>query len=330
MLAVGDDHVQRDPPVRRGNEIRHQEGGQSVFPGGDGLQGTGIARRLYGDLRVFQQLALVIPDDEPELLGGQRDHAEIHAVPRIDMGLFFVGQGFGLGQQLFLGLLGDGAVRRVRGLQHVKEVQLVGIDRFFVLLIVTNHGADDGLHFRHIFPYLVGQAAFFPLGQLGVRLQLVQAVEYGQPPCFQPIPVMIQLIPELAQQVFDPFQRLIAQQLGFIPDAHKQTADLVGKQPFQILLNLQRVHGRGRLHASLPALKLALHGDQLPGFGDFLLRQKRLLSQRRKLHGQQNQGRQQAEHTLQLFHLWDSSCSSAGVKMGRRNGKKRSLVIKAV
>ena len=303
MLAVGDDHVQRDPPVRRGNEIRHQKGGQSVFPGGDGLQGTGIARRLYGDLRVFQQLALVIPDDEPELLGGQRDHAEIHAVPRIDMGLFFVGQGFGLGQQLFLGLLGDGAVRRVRGLQHVKEVQLVGIDRFFVLLIVTNHGADDGLHFRHVFPYLVGQAAFFPLGQLGVRLQLVQAVEYGQPSCFQPIPVMIQLIPELAQQVFDPFQRLVAQQLGLVPDTHKQAADLIGKQPFQILLNLQGVHGRRGGHAFFPALNVALHGDQLPGLGDLLLRQRNIsVGQRGQLRQQQDQNCQQTKKTLRFFH----------------------------
>ena len=290
VLAVGDDHVQRDPPVRRGNEIRHQKGGQSVFPGGDGLQGAGIARRLYGDLRVFQQLALVIPDDEPELLGGQGDYAEIHAVPPVDMGLFFVGQGFGLGQQLFLGLLGDGAVRRVRGLQHVKEVQLVGIDRFFVLLIVTNHGADDGLHFRHIFPYLVGQAALFPLGQLGVLLQLVQAVEYGQPPRFQTIPVMIQLIPELAQQVFDPFQRLVAQQLSLVPDTHKQAAYLIGKQPFQILLNLQGVHGRRGGHAFFPALNIALHGDQLSGLGDLLLRQRNIsVGQRGQLRQQQNQ-----------------------------------------
>ena len=166
----------------------------------------------------------------------------------------------------------------------------MGIDRFFVLLIVTNHGVHDGLHFRHVFPYLVGQAAFFPLGQLGVRLQLVQAVEYGQPSCFQPIPVMIQLIPELAQQVLDPFQRLVAQQLGLVPDTHKQAADLIGKQPFQILLNLQGVHGRRGGHAFFPALNIALHGDQLSGLGDLLLRQRNItVGQRGQLRQQQNQ-----------------------------------------
>ena len=271
MLAVRNDHVQRDPPVRRGNEIRHQEGGQSVFPGGDGLQGAGIARRLHGNLRVLQQLALVIPDDKAELLGGQRNHAEIHAVPLIDMGLLFVGQGFGLGQQLFLGLMGDRTVRGVRGLKHVKEVQLVGINRFFVLLIVTNHRVHDGLHFRHVFPHFFGQAALFPLGQLRVLFQLIQAVQNGQPAGFQTVPVIVQLIPELAQQFLHALQRPVAQQLGFVPDTQKQAAHLVGKQPFQILLNLQGIHGRGGGHALFPALNIAFHGDQFPSLVLFLL-----------------------------------------------------------
>ena len=147
-------------------------------------------------------------------------------------------------------------------------------EQIVILIVIARDGFDDGLKLSHILAHAQRETQPRLLGQ-GGGFQPVQIVIDGQPPLLQLVAIEGEPVAQLLQRSGDGAEggacaRLRQfQQLGAVEDFVHQPADLVGQEPFQILLHLQRIHAGGKRHALLPGGVFAVHGRKRAGGLDF-------------------------------------------------------------
>ena len=201
-VVLHDDDADGDLVVFVRVKILDEEGDQAVFVRFGGVVQGRLRGAGDGNIRVFNRLAVRVPDDEAELLARERDDGKIHAVHGADVFLLVVGELVRCREELVRGCAGQHAGGGIGGVKTRGEIELVLFEQIVILIVIARDGFDDGLELSHVLAHAQREAQPRLLGQ-GGGFQTVQVVVDGQPPLLQLVAIEGEPVAQLLQRSGD-------------------------------------------------------------------------------------------------------------------------------